>query len=139
MAKRLKKIPSPQNIVKYLPQAIRKGLPADIGIAEVSEKESRRLNLIYRDKNKSANVLSFFYSKEYGEIIVCPAVMRREAKEQKHSYEYQFAWMIVHGMIHLSGLHHEKSGAVATRVLTLEKAVLSKIYQEDDSELGIRK
>ena len=114
-------------IVKYLPQAMRKGLPADIQIAEVSEKESRRLNRLYRGKDKSANVLSFFYGKEYGEIIVCPSLIRREAKAQKHSFEYQMTWMILHGMIHLSGLHHEKSSGAARRAENIEQAILKKI------------
>ena len=114
-------------VVKLLPQAIRKGLPGDIQIVEVSEKESRRLNRAYRGKDKPANVLSFFYDKEYGEIIVCPTVIRREAKAQKHSFEYQLAWMIVHGMIHLAGLHHEQSAAIAQRVERLEQNILEKL------------
>ncbi len=103
-------------------------MPADIQIVEVSEKESRRLNFIYREKAKPANVLSFFYDKEYGEIIVCPVLIRREAKAQDNSFEYQMTWMIVHGMIHLSGLHHEKSDAAARRAEKAEQAILEKLF-----------
>ena len=117
-----------KNIVKLLPQAIRKGLPARIQTVEVSESESRRLNLIYRGKRKPANVLSFFYGKEYGEIIVCPALIRREAKAQDNSFEYQMTWMIVHGMIHLSGSHHEKSDTAARRTEKVEQAILEKLF-----------
>lgn len=93
----------------------------------VSEKESARLNRAYRAKRTPANVLSFLYGKGYGEIIVCSSVIRREARAQKHSYKYQLAWMIVHGMIHLSGLHHEKSRMTAERVERLEKQILKKL------------
>ena len=117
-----------KDIVKLLPQAIHSGLTADIWVAEVSEKEARRLNRLYRGKDKPANVLSFFYSKEYGEIIVCPAVIRREAKAEKHSFEYQMTWMILHGMIHLSGTHHEKSLALARRVENIEQEILEKLF-----------
>ena len=115
-------------IVKVLPQAIRNGLPADIAIVEVSEKESRRLNLIYRGRRKPANVLSFRYDHEYGEIIVCALMIRREAKMQKHSFKYQMTWMVVHGMIHLSGLHHEKSDAAAQKAERIEQAILRDIF-----------
>ena len=102
-------------------------MPADIQIVTVSEKESRALNSRYRKKHKPANVLSFHYSKEYGEIIICLVVIRREAKAQKHSFEYQLAWMIVHGMIHLAGMHHEKSRMMTQKVVRIEDQVLEKL------------
>ena len=113
-----------KRIVKRLPQAIRNGLPAEISVVPVSEKESRALNRQYRKKNAPANVLSFFYSPEYGEIIVCPMLIRAEAKAQNNSFEYQFAWMIAHGMIHLAGLHHERSVVAAKKSEALEKNIL---------------
>lgn len=160
-----------KRIVKYLPQTIRRRLPAEISVVSVSEKESRLLNRRYRGKNRAANVLSFLYpasetprgsskvlrqkksgkeggfdfagrhaidmdnrrfrggvyDKEYGEIIVCPAVIRAEARKQKHTFRYQMTWYIVHGMIHLSGLHHEKSRRTAERVERLEKQILKRM------------
>ena len=117
-------------IVKIFSATLKKELPADISVVEVSEEESRRLNRAYRGMDKPANVLSFLYGKEYGEIIVCPSLIRREAKAQKNSYEYQMTWMILHGMIHLSGLHHEKSGNMAQRVGRLEDHILEKIFKK---------
>lgn len=119
---------SPREIVKYLPQAVRKGLPVEIAVIEVSEKESKMLNRRYRKKHKSANVLSFLYGPEYGEIIVCPSVIRREARAQGHTYRYEMTWMIVHGTIHLSGLHHERSAAAARKAEALEQKILDAIF-----------
>jgi len=116
-----------KRIVQYLPQATRSRLPAEISIVPVSAKKSAALNRIYRGKRTPANVLSFLYGKEYGEIIVCPSIIRSEAKKQGHAYEYQLAWMMVHGMIHLSGLHHEKSAGTAKRVERLEKRILKEL------------
>jgi probable rRNA maturation factor len=100
----------------------------------VPEKESASLNRAYRGKNKPANVLSFRYGKEYGEIIVCPAVIRREAQEQKRAFQYQMTWMILHGMIHLSGLHHEASAAAAKRVERLEQSILGILFTDSKSK-----
>ena len=116
-----------KDVVKHLSRVVQKKLPADVVIVAVSEKESWRLNRMYRQKDKPTNVLSFFYGKEYGEIIVCPTVIRREAKAQGNSFAYQMTWMIVHGMIHLSGVHHEASASKAKRFEKIEQRVLKSI------------
>ncbi len=121
-------------IVKALPQAIRNGLPAEISVVSVSAQESWALNLRYRKKDKAANVLSFYYAKEYGEIIICPSLIRAEAKKENHSFEYQMTWMILHGMIHLSGLHHEQSVAVAKKTEALERNILQNLFQKSGSQ-----
>lgn len=117
-----------KQIVKQLPQAIRRRLPAEILVVSVSEKESVALNRRYRKKHKATNVLSFYYGKEYGEIIVCPSLIRREAEIQKHTFRYQMTWMIVHGMIHLAGVHHERSATAAKKTEALEHKILDTIF-----------
>lgn len=116
-------------IKKKLPLSLRKKLPSQIGIIGISPKVSRRLNKIYRGKDKATNVLSFFYSKKYAEILVCPAVVQREARAQKHSYKYQMTWMVLHGTLHLAGIHHERSKLSADRAEKLEQNILSKIFK----------
>lgn len=109
---------------------LRKRLPRRIVTVGIPRQESQRLNLIYRRKNKPASVLSFLYSSDYGEILICPEVVRREAKEQGNSYKYQMTWMVIHGMLHLAGLHHEKSKTLAARFSKLESKILQKLWQE---------
>lgn len=115
-------------IKKKLPLYLRKKLPSQIGIIAISPKASRRLNKIYRGKDKATNVLSFRFDKNYGEILVCPEVVRREARIQGNSYKYQMTWMVLHGMLHLAGLHHEKSKAAAKRVSDLEQKLLEGLF-----------
>lgn len=117
-----------KRIVKHLPQAVRNGLPAEISVVSVSEKESAALNRRYRKKDKATNVLSFRYSKAYGEIIVCPPVIRSEAKKRGNVFHYQMTWRILHGMIHLSGLHHEKSEAAEKKFSRTEQKILARIF-----------
>lgn len=115
-------------IKKFLPVKIRQKLPKKILVKEIDEKTSRRLNLIYRQKNKSTNVLSFRYGEEYGEILVCPQVTTREAKRFKKPVFYQMTWMILHGMIHLAGIHHEKSEKQTKLFEQIEKEALRKLF-----------
>jgi len=118
-----------KKFVKVLPFTIRKRLPREIKVVEISKSESKSLNQKYYRKNRPANVLSFRYDKDYGEILVCPEVIRREAKEQGNAYKYQFTWMILHGMLHLAGMHHERSKTMADRMHRLEEELLKKIFK----------
>ena len=116
--------------VKYLPLAIRKRLPKEITVIAVSPKESLRLNRRYRHKRKPADVLSFLYGREYGEIILCPAVIKKDAKKQGNTQVFQMTWMVVHGMLHLSGLHHERSRIITEKGERIEQEILSVLEKK---------
>lgn len=158
---------------RLLPRVFSKKLPKTIEIVKILGTLSQKINLIYRGKNKPADVLSFRYGKDYpvrsravhnthgrhlladqkkkqssqkgrknfkeifsreasngdyGEILVCPEVIRREAKKQGNTYKYQFTWMVLHGILHLAEIHHERSPKMAKRVAALEKRVLRKLF-----------
>lgn len=113
---------------RLIPRTWSRRLPRKIVVVEVDSRESRRISRLYQKKNKPANVLSLRYGSDYGEILVCPEVIRREAEKQGNSYKYQMTWMIIHGIIHLAGIHHEKSRTTAVRSEKLEKLVLRKLF-----------
>lgn len=115
-------------IKKILPAYIRKSQPRKVAVIEISERGSQKVNQRYLGKNGSANVLSFCYGPDYGEILVCPQVIRREAKAQGNSYQYQMTWMTLHGMLHLAGMHHERSEKEARKVELLEEKILKQFF-----------
>jgi len=87
--------------------------PAEISVRLVSETEMSSLNQQYRDKNGSTNVLSFpadlpaeLELPLLGDIVICPAVVAREAAEQNKSLTQHWAHMLVHGSLHLLGYDH---------------------------------
>lgn len=106
---------------------VRRRLPRTVVVVELSESESRRINRVWRKRNASADVLSFRYGSDYGEILLCPAAIRREAAAQKKSYEFQATRMVAHGMLHLAGLHHETS----ERAERLEREILGRIKNQE--------
>jgi len=117
------------NIIKrFFPDILRNVLPRTIFTVEISKKESSRINGLYRKIKKPTNVLSFRYGDDYGEILICPQIIRQEAKKTGYSYTKQMTWMILHGMIHLAGLHHEKSAKSQARFVRLEKEILDKLF-----------
>ena len=112
---------------RRFPAGLRARLPRMIQGIPVSSARSLALNRVYRGHSKAANVLSFRYGKEYGEIIICPEVIRREAHIAGLDARFQTARMVLHGMIHLSGLHHEESQGADGRTVRLEAHLLSAV------------
>ena len=45
---------------------------------------------------------------DLGEVIVCPAVVSRYAKEGDSEPGRQLAWTVVHGVLHVLGYDHER-------------------------------
>lgn len=110
----------------------------EIGIACVDEDESHRLNLEYRQKDKSTNVLSFpsdlpeevlniLDAWPMGDLVICIPVVCTEATEQLKTPIEHFSHMLVHGILHLMGYDHETSEADAEEMEALEIAILAKL------------
>ncbi len=74
----------------------------EIGLVFVSEKKMLKLNKKYRGKNKITNVLSF----SEGDIIICPEVVKKEAKAYGFTQKYWMTRLAVHGILHLVGYKH---------------------------------
>ena len=73
-------------------------------------------------------MLSFFYGHEYGEILICSGIVSAEAQKNELPLDYYMTWMMLHGMLHLIGIHHEESAMTAARVDRLERRILAKLF-----------
>lgn len=85
------------------------GKDYSLSIAFVDEKTSREVNKKYRDKDKSTNVLSFSLNKKSGELLLCPAVIKRECKKFSKTFDEFLGFLVIHGMLHLKGLEHSST------------------------------
>lgn len=112
------------------PAGIRKRLPTDIRIVMIGEEISRNLNRRYRGKDKPTNVLSFRYGPAYGEVLLCRLVIQREARAERRALHAQMTWMVVHGMLHLAGMHHERSARAAYEFEMTERKILDQLSGE---------
>ncbi len=63
-----------------------------------------------------------------GDVVVCPAVAARNADEHQVSVEDEMALLVVHGLLHLLGMDHEKD-AEAERMEALERQLLDRFYR----------
>jgi probable rRNA maturation factor len=87
----------------------------EISVVFVNEAESRKINRKYRQKNKSTDVLSFNLDSGYnkdgiiqGEIILCPDIIRKSARENKIDFSRELGFVLAHGVLHILGWRHGK-------------------------------
>ena len=87
----------------------------ELAIRVVGRTESRRLNVRYRGRDKPTNVLSFPAAdlpegpqRSLGDLVICPDVLRAEAREQNKKLRAHWAHLVVHGALHLVGYDHER-------------------------------
>jgi len=77
----------------------------------VNQSEGKKLNLAFRGKDKSTNVLTFPYelTKQSiaADIIFCLPVLQKEASEQGKTLKAHLAHLIIHGCLHAQGHNHE--------------------------------
>lgn len=107
---------------------------AEINIRLVSDAEIRRLNKMYRKKDKPTDVLSFpvahrrtavrwVYSlpavgkfQQLGDIAISPATARRYARQHGRSCIGEMRILLLHGVLHLLGYDHETDNGEMDRL-----------------------
>jgi probable rRNA maturation factor len=63
-----------------------------------------------------------------GDVVICPAVAARNAKEHEVSAQDETALLVVHGLLHLLGMDHQVE-AEATKMEKLEQKLLERFYR----------
>lgn len=102
----------------------------EITIRLVDPDEGQELNAEYRGKDYATNVLSFPYEVEpvvAGDLVICAAVVEREAAEQEKTLEAHYAHLIVHGILHLQGYDHEIGENEARLMEDKERTILAQL------------
>ncbi|HEX7417919.1 MAG TPA: rRNA maturation RNase YbeY [Steroidobacteraceae bacterium] len=117
---------------------------AELAVRIVGARESRRLNHAYRGRDSATNVLSFPVTQALaraeraaaaqggpaareplGDLVVCAALVREEARVQAKPLRVHWAHLIVHGALHLIGFDH-RTPADARRMERREIGVLRR-------------
>lgn len=81
----------------------------EVSLILVNEEEIRRLNRDYRNIDAPTDVISFPDEEENyrGDIFICIEKVNKQAEEYDHSREREFAFLLVHGLLHLQGYDHK--------------------------------
>ncbi len=87
-------------------------------VSLVSRPEIARLNRRFLRHDRPTDVLSFGYGPrgaavpqgapvELGEIVICTAQVRAQARRLGRPYRTEFGLMVIHGVLHLLGFDHD--------------------------------
>ncbi len=99
---------------------------AELSVAFVGQGRIRELNKKYRGKNRATDVFSF-PGDGLGELVICLREVKKNAKKYKSTFEKELARVLIHGILHLLGYEHEKSGKKAKLMEEKEQDYLSKV------------
>jgi rRNA maturation RNase YbeY len=109
----------------------------ELNVCFVNDAAIRRLNSIYRGKDRATDVLSFPWSDGrtaagrdlqtrsshhhrqgianfLGEVVISVETARRNAAIEGHSTLNEIRWLILHGVLHLLGYDHERDDGEMT-------------------------
>ena len=105
----------------------------EINLKILNDKEMKKLNHQFRNKNNTTNVLSFqnddislIKTKNIGDIAISLEYVQREAKEEGKFFEDHMIHMLAHGVYHILGYDHENDEMAAT-MESKEINILNKI------------
>ena len=127
-------VPSRRLLQRWASAALgTRGVGRELALSTVGAMRMRTLNRRYRGKDKPTNVLAFPAQPHpvvrgadplpLGDVVICPVVLRREAREQGKPERAHWAHLVVHGTLHLAGYDHERESD-ARRMERREIAVL---------------
>ena len=110
-----------------------------INLRLLNDKEMKKLNMQFRQKDKTTNVLSFpnddisvKQTKNIGDIAISVEYVKAEAKKEGKTFDDHIIHMLAHGVYHILGYDHENNeNAVIMEnkeVQTLKKINISNPY-----------
>ena len=123
------------------------GVPeAELSLVLVGDRRMRRLNRLYRGKDRPTDVLAFpmrdavpTVSPLLGDVVISLPTAGRQAGVQGHSLDREVTVLLIHGVLHLLGYDHERGERAARRMHSRERAILRsleplpRLFREDRS------
>lgn len=116
------------------------GHDAEVSVSFVDNNDIRKLNKIYRDKDKSTDVLSFPLGEGgvydinnetgaclLGDVVISMETAVKQAYIYGHSLEREVGFLTVHSMLHLLGYDHETSSLDAANMNEKQEIILEKL------------
>lgn len=97
----------------------------EVSLVFLNENDAKKLNWNYRCKDYPTDILSFSSDDpaSMGELVLCPQVISRQAKEHGLTLEDELGYIVLHGVLHLLGYDHEKSKVDEELMMSIQDEV----------------
>lgn len=112
---------------------------SELSILLVSDPGMRELNRQYRKKDQPTNVLAFPLAEKQesrngamlGDVVISLETAAREAIAKGVPLRRRVIRLLIHGLVHLLGLDHERSEQEADQMLNQEENLLADLIQTE--------
>ncbi|MBU6323274.1 MAG: rRNA maturation RNase YbeY [Patescibacteria group bacterium] len=92
----------------------------ELSLAFIPPEKARALNIRLRGKDYVPNVLSYRVGKMHGEVLICPAIAKKQAPDFGLPADRFLLLLFIHGCLHLEGLPHGATMERKERALVTE-------------------
>ncbi|MBL7556983.1 MAG: rRNA maturation RNase YbeY [Bdellovibrionaceae bacterium] len=101
----------------------------EVSLVFLNENDAKKLNWNYRCKDYPTDILSFSSDDpaSMGELVLCPQVISRQAKEHGLTLEDELGYIVLHGVLHLLGYDHEKSKVDEELMMSIQDEVFENL------------
>ncbi|OGR25275.1 MAG: rRNA maturation RNase YbeY [Desulfuromonadaceae bacterium GWB2_53_15] len=118
------------------------GCPEDteLSVSIVGDKAIRRINREYLAKDRPTNVISFSLQEgdcagitpyALGDVVISADTAAREAEEGNIAGFDRLCFLLLHGILHLCGYDHERSGEDQARKMEQKERELFRILKKE--------
>ncbi len=112
----------------------------ELSVSIVGDRAMRRLNREYRGADRPTNVLSFSMGEGdfagvnpnlLGDVVISVDTALREAEEEGITLGERIAFLLLHGILHVMGYDHERSGDAEARRMEREQRKLFAMLKRE--------
>ncbi|UYL09217.1 rRNA maturation RNase YbeY [Bdellovibrio sp. SKB1291214] len=103
----------------------------ELTLVFLDKKPAQKINNEFRGRDYATDVLSFdsMDPSSFGELVMCPEVLKKQAKEHKLTFQKELGYMLLHGTLHLLGYDHETNEKDAKEMFDLQDAIFERLLR----------
>lgn len=111
----------------------------ELSISIVGDRSIRIINRDYLGKDRATNVISFSLQEgdcsginphALGDVLISADTAAREAEDGGIEFFERLVFLLLHGMLHLCGYDHERSGEIAAERMRLKEQRLFRALKK---------
>lgn len=112
----------------------------ELSVSIVGDRSIRIINREYLARDRPTNVISFSLQEgeclggnplALGDVIISADTAAREAEEGGLSFFERLSFLLLHGILHLCGYDHERSGEAEAKKMQQKEQQLFKILKRE--------